>query len=519
MPNVRRSRSPADGAAAAASSAGGGATVLGMDPNGSPSESGLQSDASSGEGSPIVHMDGAISGPDSTAAAGVHIGAQSAYQAYQAALGELLVLSNRGGVDIADWKPGVATQKALQRQVALLLCGWSVNGDELLTAIRRWEREGSFPRAACWLVFMKEYEKAIECLMRSNDEAHRMMSATLTAVLPSIATSTSSLSAKNAELRRHCKRLALRLDDPYFRALLTHLTSGDWSDILEEESLPFRERLAIAFQFLDDHALSSYLKRSVEQAITTGSIESLMLTGLRCRAGMDIIQAYVDKTGDVQSAAMLSALTWPSYYAQQQSPMVASFLERHGYLGYAAAQILDLRPEKWVEAYRDMLDQFTLFHCRAYFDIERGQVMNNALQNEEIVMGHGGGSGEPGAGEWVPVQILIRCRYCGKNVNGPNATSSPWQASHGKPTLCPYCNRQLPRCSICLATLGVVYDGGNYAEDGNGPRADDAIVVCQACRHGGHAIHMTEWFWTEDGKRNHETCAVADCDCRCADEY
>ena len=166
MPNVRRSRSPADGAAAAVASASGGATVLGMDPNGSPSDSGLQSDASSGEGSPIVHTEGAINGPDSTAA-GVHIGAQSAYQAYQAALGELLVLSNRGGVDIADWKPGVATQKALQRQVALLLCGWSVNGDELLTAIRRWEREGSFPRAACWLVFMKEYEKAIECLMQS----------------------------------------------------------------------------------------------------------------------------------------------------------------------------------------------------------------------------------------------------------------------------------------------------------------------------------------------------------------
>jgi hypothetical protein len=98
----------------------------------------------------------------------------------------------------------------------------------------------------------------------------------------------------------HCERLILRLQDPYFRALLIHLTSGDWSAILEEESLPFRERLAIAFQFLDDRALSSYLKRSVEEATIRGSIESLMLTGLRCGAGMDIIQAYVDKTSDVQ---------------------------------------------------------------------------------------------------------------------------------------------------------------------------------------------------------------------------
>lgn len=51
------------------------------------------------------------------------------------------------------------------------------------------------------------------------------------------------------------------------------------------------------------------------------------------------------------------------------------------------------------------------------------------------------------------------------------------------------------------------------------PKADDAVVICQACRHGGHATHITEWFWTEDGRRNHETCPVANCDCRCADEF
>ena len=261
-----------------------------------------------------------------------------------------------------------------------------------------------------------------------------MMSGTLAALLPSIISSTSSPSAKNSDLKMHCERLIRRLQDPYFRALLIHLTSGDWSNILEEESLPFRERLAIAFQFLEDRALSSYLKRSVEQATVKGSVESLMLTGLRCRAGMDIIQAYVDKTSDVQTAAMLSALTWPSYYAQQQTPIVASLMERHGYLGYTAGQNLDFRPEKWVEAYRDMLDGFSLFHCRAYFDIERGQVMNNAIQNGEIVMGHGGGSGELGVGEWVPIQILIRCRYCGKNVNGSRPALSP-QASVGKVSL------------------------------------------------------------------------------------
>ncbi|PFH53658.1 hypothetical protein AMATHDRAFT_137028 [Amanita thiersii Skay4041] len=406
---------------------------------------------------------------------------QNGQSDYQAALSVLVkrINKNMGGSDAADaWRPPVASHKLLQRQVALQLCGWSVREDDLMGAIRRWEKEGAYPRAACWLVFMKQYDKAVELLMRSNDESHRMMSGTLAALLPSVLLGSSPPSAKNEELRQHCERLIVRLHDPYFRVLLTHLMLGDWSEVLEEDSLPFRERLAIAFQFLSDRSLSSYLKRSVEQATVRGDIDSVIVTGLRCRAGMDILQKYIDRTGDVQSVAILSALAWPS--RQQQ---------------------LDTRPERWLEAYRDLLDGFRLFDCRVGFDIERGQVMNAAIQN-----------GEVGAGEWVPGQIMIRCRDCGKTVNGPGVG----------PTLCPHCNRQLPRCSICLMPLEIVRDASRVlGESGHVHKdtIDDAIVICQTCRHGGHASHIMAWYWTEDGKRNHETCAVADCQCRCADEF
>ena len=47
---------------------------------------------------------------------------------------------------------------------------------------------------------------------------------------------------------------------------------------------------------------------------------------------------------------------------------------------------------------------------------------------------------------------------------------------------------------------------------------DDAIVICQTCRHGGHAVHILEWFLNEDGRRTHDVCPVVDCNCRCAEE-
>jgi len=32
---------------------------------------------------------------------------------------------------------------------------------------------------------------------------------------------------------------------------------------------------------------------------------------------------------------------------------------------------------------------------------------------------------------------------------------------------------------------------------------------CQSCFHGGHAIHMMEWF------ENHDECPVSNCTCKC----
>ncbi len=38
------------------------------------------------------------------------------------------------------------------------------------------------------------------------------------------------------------------------------------------------------------------------------------------------------------------------------------------------------------------------------------------------------------------------------------------------------------------------------------------FIWCQACRHGGHAQHILEWFH-KDGQVD---CPVSDCQCKCA---
>lgn len=187
--------------------------------------------------------------------------------------------------------------------------------------------------------------------------------------------------AKNPDLREHCERLIIKLHDPYLRAMLTHLTNDDWTEVLQEEALPTKERVAIALQFLSDRELSSYLRRIMDRCIQDGDIEGLIFTGLTTH-GMELLQTYLDTSGDIQSVALLASLN--------------------------PARAHDTRVERWLNAYRDLLDQWRLFHYRCQLDIDRGRILNEAIQEGELA-----------PYKWAPPQISLRCNYCNKPMTPP----------------------------------------------------------------------------------------------------
>ena len=258
--------------------------------------------------------------------------------------------------DHSSWKPTVPTNKLVQRQ---LLCksGWlwerrncqlprrgdpsflflwpSVN-DFRCFLMAKWRMSrGLLVNLGNIARRLYSYEERwYGSIMNSNitiwpsfwtDETHQKMSGSIAALAPH-----APHSVKSTELREHNARLVIRPHCSYFRVLLTHLAVGRWSDTLEEEIIPFRERLAIAFQLLDVKSLSSYLRRMTEQACLCGDIDAIILMGLTF-SGMDFLQSYVDRTGDVQSAAILSSSVCPQRFK-------------------------DRRTERWLESYRDLLD-------------------------------------------------------------------------------------------------------------------------------------------------------------------
>ncbi|THV05759.1 hypothetical protein K435DRAFT_849750 [Dendrothele bispora CBS 962.96] len=778
------------------------------------------------------------------------------------------------------WSPciPVPTTRLLQRKICLEMLGWgfimrerdsdwdaletgtaTVTDEPILglkDAIRKWELYGlkdmehgtegtkikitwdGYARAACWLVLMGKYEAAAQCLLRSGDESHHMMSGTIIALAPfctaqyvlSTSASTSSLVGSasfiapnlkpnpatqanltptptrtqlpsvyshvpknlptltqniptprlSPALRDHYTKLTNKLQDPYLKLLLTHMTQlaldSDSSNqnaqntantgisiyafpgpvassgltsgqnpsptrtpllyVLESHEmqihLPFRERLAMAFAFLDDEGVTEYLRRiwevchpdshgythnypygesyafstsssdsgsglqrsrsrtsssqssqgdismslrrrkswdgaggggteahasgagvrqgslsrtSTRESIRSsfgrtsesvneshpdhsasglkksrkgdtsklsqttrtgepsppqhvgGDIDALIVVGAGTAEGREVLRRWVDRVGDVQSAAMLGWLgacvgVNPSSAAGKENmrgrkgnnlnPSGLQALSRPKASGYS----MDLRVERWVEAYRDLLDGLRMFHSRVEFDIARGEILRGALlQNSSTI----GPASYPLQEPLVPRQILIRCNYCNKSIVPPSPTTvtSTAQAQtqvsglglslgtgparthrhsnqgstdsgtrnvtgatkKNKPTVCPSCKRSLPRCSVCLMTLGIVPDAMREIElsdASSGSRIkdtmDEAIIICQTCRHGGHASHILEWFFGTDeadipeqddaqariysrlnlvgrgSTKVARTCPVADCNCHCADE-
>ncbi|EKM54852.1 uncharacterized protein PHACADRAFT_29989 [Phanerochaete carnosa HHB-10118-sp] len=279
-----------------------------------------------------------------------------------------------------SWKPAVNTNKLAQRQLALYMCAWSLAEEDLSHAVRRWEKEHRHTQAACWLVFTKQYHAAVEVLMRSKaatDEAHHMMSGMLAALA-----AFGSSGVRNVELRETCERLVVRLQDPYLRAILSHLTStDDWDEVLGEDLLPLRERLAIALQFLNDKELTAYLRRVLDRCIHDGDIEGLIVSGLTSQ-GMDILQTFLDASADIQTVSLLTSLN--------------------------PARAQEGRTERWLGAYRDLLDEWKLFHHRCQFDIDRGRILNDAIQSGEI---------QPF--RFTPPQMILRCNYCNKHLTPP----------------------------------------------------------------------------------------------------
>ncbi|KAL4706071.1 hypothetical protein ACJJTC_001669 [Scirpophaga incertulas] len=283
-------------------------------------------------------------------------------------------------------------------------------------------------------------------------------------------------------LWRDALRLAApALPDAYLRATLhflaalhdaqpqpAALSAASLSAALMERDMRLEDRVALACLYLPDDDLREYLTATCAELVERGDLSGILLTGMGAE-GVRLLQRWVERSGDVQTAALAAARCLPPELLR--APPAAH----------------------WLQEYRALLDGWRLWGARSALDTWVGLGVG--------VGGAGGVGGEDG--EWCARGVSVSCAYCGKPVAAPPAHRRrprlpPPAAKMKQMSSCPNCRKPLPRCGVCSLHLG-----------GGGARFGGWFSWCVSCRHGGHADHLLHWF------QEHTECPVSSCTCHC----
>ncbi|XP_071071266.1 GATOR2 complex protein MIOS isoform X2 [Dasypus novemcinctus] len=253
-----------------------------------------------------------------------------------------------------------------ERILALQLCGWIKKGTDVDVGpfVNSLVQEGEWERAAAVALFNLDIRRAIQILNEGASSEKGDLNLNVVAMALSGYTD-----EKNSLWREMCSTLRLQLNNPYLCVMFAFLTSetGSYDGVLYENKVAVRDRVAFACKFLSDTQLNRYIEKLTNEMKEAGNLEGILLTGLT-KDGVDLMESYVDRTGDVQTA---------SYCMLQGSPLDV---------------LKDERVQYWIENYRNLLDAWRFWHKRAEFDIHRSKLDP---------------SSKPLA------QVFVSCNFCG----------------------------------------------------------------------------------------------------------
>ncbi|XP_038044878.1 GATOR complex protein MIOS-like [Patiria miniata] len=413
--------------------------------------------------------------------------------------GAKMLLKSESGlkstVDAVDWK-GVDWYsesnvfRSPERSAALQLCGWEFDQDDVTfnAFINRLMEDNEYERAAAICVFQLRIKQAIDELNKVTTDASQNSYSSLSGIAMALAGFTQQ---RNTLWCKMCSTLRQKLTHPYLRAMFGFLTASDdtFDVVLKETGLNIEDRVAFACLFLNDQQLPIFIDELTSDAIQNGKLEGMLLVGLT-KDCVELLQSYVDRTADIQTASWVAVHALPSELRKDQ------------------------RVTHWIESYRSLLDTWRLWHQRARFDVYY----------------HQGNVKVPS-----PQQVFVNCHFCQSAISPTVLAQRSLQTilphlrgpmhQRVKATTCYKCRKPLPRCALCLMNMGTLAGLKSIQpQDKHSTKTDqkaDAVTQskqtefsqwftwCQSCRHGGHACHLMEWF------KEHTECPVTGCVCRC----
>ncbi|MCJ1274447.1 hypothetical protein MMC21_002243 [Puttea exsequens] len=366
------------------------------------------------------------------------------------------------------------------RRLCLYSCGLGLPPEQVENKVKELISKGHYIKAAAFALIHDEAKLASSALKGGTaSQTQRELLIALAGYNKGIA---------DPAWDQTIQELRSTLENPYARAILALVSYGNWRDVLDETSLPLRDRVGIALIYLNDEELTQYINDTTAECVREGDIEGVVLTGLTEQA-VNLFENYIHKSSDLQTAVLAMAFTCPRDFS-------------------------DARVDMWHETYRSHLNDWRMFVPRVRFDVQSTTLSASPSHKPALPP--------------PPRQVSLRCNNCDQALdrntdNAPRAEQSTFFSGTHKGTIfgeakdgtvCPRCDRHMPRCVVCMYWLGMP-DPHSKGSQAAGPTKKDIldkfISVCRTCWHMCHGGHSEKWF------AEHSICPVPDCDCRCAE--
>ncbi|KAK5632003.1 hypothetical protein RRF57_007717 [Xylaria bambusicola] len=383
------------------------------------------------------------------------------------------------------------TKKPGRREAAVRVCEWgkaSIDWEwnDYMKVPASEKTSSSFTKGAARALFEGNITEAVNILKAASSEYPELLFVSL--ALQLMKKGDKSLAKEQLDF----DDAVASKTDPYLRAISSLIATNNWETIANQESLPLRERTYIALRNFDDDKLTEWLDNELKKAIETGDIEGIVLTGITDKL-VDIFAKYIEKFNDIQTATLVLSICSPRY-------------------------INDYRCTVWRNAYRAYLQRHKAFLQRTKFEVESTKKSKR----------HGVPTIKPRSR-----QIALRCVYCDAEYELTSKAGGAGSTSHNtapstpaqpqthsiNPLMatsinagvsCPNCGRHLPRCVVCLETVGIPRsDKPELSSDPQVRLAAKFPTFCLKCDHVLHLDHARQWF------ARHAECPVPECRCRC----
>lgn len=201
--------------------------------------------------------------------------------------------------------------------------------------------------AAMCMLLLGNMDRALQFLYESESERYLFIATIVAGHLaaPQDLSATSAILLKWQQL---CAQMVETAPSIYLKFFYSFIANGFQLRpvLFELQELPLKLRLAAALRVLSVDDLILLLKQSLRTAVENFSLcDGLVLGGLS-PISIEVFSSYVDRTGDVQTPALLTSLISNRYFSETLV-------------------------ELWHETYKDLLNRWRLFHLRCAYDMSR----------------------------------------------------------------------------------------------------------------------------------------------------